>query len=226
MRAALFALGLPALALAFPGMAGIKSRDEGIQMLAQMKREADAELAERQSLTNVLGAVLDDVTGLLGSVASSVDPDNYRPESGYTFEAPGAADSRGPCPGLNLLANYGYLPRDGYVTFGQVVDATARGFNMGADLASILATFAVLTNGDIATESFYLGTGPDNVGGLNRHDTVECDISPNREDYYLGCGDNHHLSSRLFSQNVALAAAASSKQFDLGVVRNSLSVIP
>lgn len=85
---------------------------------------------------------------------------------------------------------------------------------MGTDLSSLLAVFAVLTNGDIATESFYLGSGPGNVGGLNRHDTVECDISVNREDYYLACGDNHHLSSRLFAQNVGFAAANPSKQFD------------
>ncbi|KAK5123717.1 hypothetical protein LTR85_002353 [Meristemomyces frigidus] len=220
MKAAFFALGLPALTLAFPGMMGIKSKQEGLQMLEKMKREADAELVERQSLSSILSTVVSDVKGLIGSVASSVEPDNYRPEPGYTFQAPGPNDSRGPCPGLNLLANYGYLPRNGYVNFGQVIDATSRGFNMGADLSGLLAVFAILTNGDIATESFYLGTGPGNVGGLNRHDTVEADISPNREDFYLGCGDNHHLSSRLFTQNVALAAASSSKQFDLTVMGN------
>jgi hypothetical protein len=153
-----------------------------------------------------------------GSVASGLlNPNDKRPESGYTFQAPGPNDSRGPCPGLNLLANYGYLPRNGYVNFGQVLEATARGFNMGTDLAAVLATFAVLADGDLVTESFYLGAGPNNVGGLNRHSTVEADVSPMREDYYTGCGDNHHVSSRLMKQNVALAAA-SSKQFDMQVM--------
>lgn len=153
-----------------------------------------------------------------GSVAQGVlNPSDKRPESGYTFQAPGPNDSRGPCPGLNLLANYGYLPRDGYVNFGQVLEATARGFNMGTDLATVLATFAVLADGDLVTESWYLGAGPNNVGGLNRHSTVEADVSPNREDYYNGCGDNHHVSSRLFKQNVALAKAGSG-QFDMGVM--------
>lgn len=96
----------------------------------------------------------------------------------------------------------------------------SRGFNMGADLSSLLAVFAVLADGDIATESWYLGTGPDNVGGLNRHSTVEADISPNREDYYLGCGDNHHLSSRLFKQNVQFAYADPSKQFTIDAMGN------
>lgn len=49
---------------------------------------------------------------------------------------------------------------------------------MGADLATVLVVFAVLTDGDIATESWYLGSGPNGVGGLNRHSTVEADISP------------------------------------------------
>ena len=91
---------------------------------------------------------------------------------------------------------------------------------MGTDLATVLATFAVLTDGDLATESFYLGSGPGGVGGLNRHSTVEADVSPNREDYYNGCGDNHHLSSRLFAQNVAFAAAEPSKQFTVNAMAN------
>lgn len=84
---------------------------------------------------------------------------------------------------------------------------------MGADLATVLCVFAVLTDGDIETESWYLGAGPQNVGGLIRHSTIEVDISPNREDYFLGCGDNHHLSSRIFTQNVQFAAQSADKDF-------------
>ena len=230
MKAAFVLLGLSSMGMAFPGMAGINSREEALQMLkreAEVEQQAKAEIKQRgllgdlaNGLLPTLSTLVNDVAGLLGSVATSVDPKNKRPEPGYTFKAPGSGDSRGPCPGLNLLANYGYLPRNGYVNYGQVLDATARGFNMGADLATVLAVFTILADGDIATESWYLGAGPNNVGGLNRHDTAECDISPNREDYYLGAGDNHHLSSRLFTQNVALAAADSSKQFTMDVMGN------
>nr|POE49013.1 aromatic peroxygenase [Quercus suber] len=171
--------------------------------------------AEERSL---LGSLLGDVDSLLGSVASSIDPNNKRPEPGYEFIAPGKSDSRGPCPGLNLLANYGYLPRDGHVSFSQVVEAVARGFNMGADLAVVLATFAILTDGDPVTETWYLGAGPGNVGGLNRHSTIEVDISPNKEDFYLGCGDNHHISSRMFEQNVKFAAQDGNKEFNYAVM--------
>lgn len=45
-----------------------------------------------------LNKVVDDVNGLLTSVAASVDPENLRPQAGYEFQAPGPNDSRGPCP--------------------------------------------------------------------------------------------------------------------------------
>ncbi|KAK3114655.1 hypothetical protein LTR53_006826 [Teratosphaeriaceae sp. CCFEE 6253] len=222
MRTSLLLLTLPALGLAYPGMMGAGSREEMLDILVEKRNaEAASKLEERQVLSSLIGTVANlvgDVKGLLGSVASAVNPSNKRPESGYVFQEPKSTDSRGPCPGLNLLANYGYLPRDGHVNFEQVVEATARGFNMGTDLSTVLLVFAILTDGDIPTQSFYLGTGPNGVGGLNRHSTVEADISPNREDFYLGCGDNHHLSSRMFAQNVAYAVKDSSKQFSLAVM--------
>ena len=90
------------------------------------------------------------------------------------------------------------------------------------DLATVLCVFAVLADGDLATESWYLGAGPGGVGGLNRHSTVEADVSPNREDFYNGCGDNHHLSSRLFKQNVHFAATGSGK-FDMATMAQQYS---
>ncbi|KAL1603848.1 hypothetical protein SLS60_005440 [Paraconiothyrium brasiliense] len=208
-------LALPALSAAHPGMS-----NADVERYLRKRQIDEAALQERQLLGGLIGtvqALTNTVSGLLGAVANNISPDNKRPEPGYEFQAPGPGDSRGPCPGLNLLANHGYLPRNGYVTFQQVLEATSRGFNMGADLTTVLATFAVLADGDIASESFYLGslTGAD---GLNRHSTVEADVSPNREDYYNGCGDNHHLSSRMFKQNVGFAAADSSKQFTMEVM--------
>ena len=140
MKSTLFLLGLPALSYAFPGMMGIDSREAALKQLKEMRNaEAEPKVQERQLLGSVtsgllsgsalsgglIGTLVNDVKGLLGSVASSVNPDNKRPEPGYEFQAPGPNDSRGPCPGLNLLANYGYLPRDGYVNFGQVLEATS-----------------------------------------------------------------------------------------------------
>lgn len=123
MKSAFIILALAGFSTAFPGMLGVESKRDMVEKL-QDARNNEA-LDKRQGLIPNLGSLLNDVKGLLGSAASSIDPDNYRPEPGYEFKAPGPDDSRGPCPGLNLLANYGYLPRDGYVNFGQVVEATA-----------------------------------------------------------------------------------------------------
>lgn len=109
-------------ALAFPNLSGRNIYD----VLRNTRNERTSEtFVKRQGLVPGVSSLVNDIEGLLGSVASAVDPDNYRPEPGYDYQEPGPNDSRGPCPGLNLLANHGYLPRDGYVNFGQVVNATA-----------------------------------------------------------------------------------------------------
>jgi len=78
-----------------------------------------------ETVSETISALTSTVEGLLGSVAEGLlNPDDKRPEPGYDFRAPGPGDSRGPCPALNLLANHGYLPRNGTVTFGEVVEAT------------------------------------------------------------------------------------------------------
>ena len=38
-----------------------------------------------------------------------------------------AGDLRGPCPGLNALANHNYLPHDGFASVTQFVEATNQG---------------------------------------------------------------------------------------------------
>lgn len=111
---AVLALALPAVTSAYPGMMGASSRAELENALKEAyKREAAAE-PEPQGLVgglltgvgDTVKALGDTVGGLLNSVGNVlVVADNKRPEPGYTFQAPGPGDSRGPCPGLNLLAN-------------------------------------------------------------------------------------------------------------------------
>lgn len=79
------------------------------------------------------------------------------PENDFPFIAPGPTDQRGPCPGMNTLANHGYLPRNGIVTAGQVFEASDRVFNMAVDLAALLISGAVSLNGDIQTLTFSIG---------------------------------------------------------------------
>lgn len=51
----------------------------------------------------------------------------------HAWKAPGKNDQRGPCPGLNALANHGYLPHNGIGTIDQFVDSVMKGeWNLAA----------------------------------------------------------------------------------------------
>ena len=45
----------------------------------------------------------------------------------HAFKAPGKYDQRGPCPGLNALANHNYISHDGVASYGEVVTAINQG---------------------------------------------------------------------------------------------------
>ena len=45
----------------------------------------------------------------------------------HAWVAPGAGDQRGPCPGLNALANHGYLPHNGVADIATTVSAVNTG---------------------------------------------------------------------------------------------------
>jgi len=46
----------------------------------------------------------------------------------YAFVAPNLnTDARGPCPGLNAMANHGYIPHNGVATIQQFIDGTYDG---------------------------------------------------------------------------------------------------
>jgi len=90
------ALSLAASAAAFPGM----NRDAMLEDLMKGKRAATPTTTAKASSTGLLGgvaSVLGTVTGdleqvvqgLVGSVASAVSADDFRPQSGYVFQAPG-----------------------------------------------------------------------------------------------------------------------------------------
>jgi hypothetical protein len=45
----------------------------------------------------------------------------------HAFQAPGQSDQRGPCPGLNALANHNYISHNGITSHGEVVTAINQG---------------------------------------------------------------------------------------------------
>jgi len=98
---AAIAATMAASAAAFPGMNKEAMMED---LMKNAKRSATPTTTAKASATGLLGgvaSVLGTVTGdlegviqgLVGSVASAVDADDFRPQPGYVFQAPGPNDS-------------------------------------------------------------------------------------------------------------------------------------
>ncbi|KAK0475469.1 Chloroperoxidase [Armillaria novae-zelandiae] len=107
----------------------------------------------------------------------------------HEWKAPGAYDLRGPCPGLNTLANHGFLPRDGRnITIDIVLKAASEGYNFDPSVLILAAKVGLLTTD--APDSFTLDD-------IKLHGTIEHDASLSRSDYLLG--DNVHFNETIFT---------------------------
>ncbi|KAL9935788.1 hypothetical protein V8E36_005365 [Tilletia maclaganii] len=127
-------------------------------------------------------------------------------DSAHPCRKPRSSDIRGPCPGLNTLANHGYLNRTGIVTPQDIVKAVQIGYNMAQPLAVFLAWGAHVVDGNLLTNLISIGrkstrtgtaapaAGP--AGGLNTHGLFEGDASTTRGDAYFG--DNFSFNETLF----------------------------
>lgn len=126
-----------------------------------------------------------------------------------------AGDQRGPCPGLNALANHGYLPRNGVAGLQEVIDATMSVFGMGLDLATFLAVYGTVYDGNpISLDPGYSiggappsGLGSNLLGSLGllgtpqgltgSHNKYESDASATMGDLYV-YGNNDEVQIPFF----------------------------
>ncbi|KAJ6141516.1 hypothetical protein N7470_009906 [Penicillium chermesinum] len=108
-------------------------------------------------------------------------------------------DQRGPCPGLNALANHGYIPRNGVVSFANVIEAINKVYGMGVDLATVLAIMGTVWTGNPLSldPSFSIGGTPQ--GLIGSHNFIESDSSNTRDDLYV-TGNNHALNMDKFME--------------------------
>lgn len=128
-------------------------------------------------------------------------PEPIQVDGEHSWQAPIEGQQRGPCPGLNALANHGYISRDGIVTLPEVIPAAHSVFGMGLDVAGLLSTLAVVSGGAPVSlfPRFSIGGEDKAVSlllngllgvagmpqGLNlTHNIVEGDASPTRNDLY------------------------------------------
>ncbi|XP_044724545.1 peroxidase, family 2 domain-containing protein [Hirsutella rhossiliensis] len=112
----------------------------------------------------------------------------------HRFIAPRPGDQRGPCPGLNAMANHNYIPRNGVATAGQFIKGCMDVYGMGLDLATFLAEIGAVVSGDL-------------VGLLGRprgisfsHNKYEADCSPTRGDYFQYGGNAYKLQLSQFQE--------------------------
>ncbi|EGP84401.1 unnamed protein product [Zymoseptoria tritici ST99CH_3D1] len=132
-------------------------------------------------------------------------------DKAHQFVAPDySKDIRGPCPGLNAAANHNFLAHDGVVTYNELVDAQQNVYNVGYDLANLLAILGLtVTDGDLVTEKLSIGCdatsrtsfNPILTGsepGLDGHNKFEGDSSLTRNDFFTANGDNFSFNGTLF----------------------------
>jgi hypothetical protein len=128
------------------------------------------------------------------------------------WHPPNTDDLRGPCPGLNALANHGFLPRDGKnLTLPTTVKGLAA-INVTTETATLLTLAALKTSSDPASGAFTLAD-------LGKHGFIEHDGSLSREDTALPGGEKLTLNEAAYNDflgyfegetavSVALAAKA------------------
>jgi hypothetical protein len=133
----------------------IKQREQKDQFFSSYNSTEDCEDAaaglDRRQTTNCRSHPLSDF------LPTTVAGLKKFPEAAYPYQDPKPSDQRGACPGLNTMANHGYIPRSGIVTVAQSIKASADVFNMGADLTAFLAGGSVIFAGDIPTMTFSIG---------------------------------------------------------------------
>ncbi|CAI6341405.1 unnamed protein product [Periconia digitata] len=150
--------------------------------------------------------------------AFDADAQRISTTGAHAYIAPGSNDVRGPCPGLNALANHGYISRTGVDSVLSITAASNEVFGMGLDLAAFLSVYSGVMAGDIT--SFSIGGKANSgslLGGLTSslgllgegqglsasHNRFECDASPTRGDLY-STGDPVSLNLEQFEQLAAM----------------------
>ncbi|KAF2745595.1 Cloroperoxidase [Sporormia fimetaria CBS 119925] len=135
-------------------------------------------------------------------------------DEAHKFMPPTDKDIRGPCPGLNALANHNFIARDGITHYTELVDAIQNVYNVGYDLANFLAAFGIyVADGDPITRKLSIGCdatsrtswNPVITGsepGLNGHNKMEQDASLTRNDYWTHGGDNFNFNVTLWERFV------------------------
>jgi len=200
------AAGLAQYASAFPAMHAIPAEDI-------------TKLTRRQGNT----VVVDPAVPLKNFNAKAQYVSN---KGKYAFVAPGKNDARGPCPGLNAMANHGYIPHNGVATITQFIEGTGKVFGMGVDLAAFLAVLGASIDGDGLSWSIG-GANPALLVGnglTGSHNKYESDVSPTRPDLYEK-GNNYEVDWTQWKEFYDMQAdkSVAESNYDLDILQKHRS---
>ncbi|KAK7038985.1 hypothetical protein VNI00_010377 [Paramarasmius palmivorus] len=118
------------------------------------------------------------VASAVALASATTSPHDEIDWSQHPFQAADADDARGPCPGLNTLANHGFLPRNGKnITIPIVLQGAVDGFNVQNDALALAAKAALFTSN--LNDQFTLND-------IKLHSNIEHDGSISRADHALG----------------------------------------
>ncbi|KAF5254677.1 hypothetical protein FANTH_610 [Fusarium anthophilum] len=139
-----------------------------------------------------------------------------------------AGDIRGLCPGLNTLANHGYLPHNGVATFTEYVTAVGKVWGMAPDMSSLLTTLGVVLGGNLVAVSQggwskYMNNNLLGLFGTPRgldgtHPFFEVDGSPTRGDIYDPIGNNNDMNMTYFMELYNLQKDAENPNYSIDVL--------
>ncbi|KAF8209703.1 Chloroperoxidase [Mycena galopus ATCC 62051] len=122
----------------------------------------------------------------------------------HAYVPAGPGDFRGPCPGLNSMANHNYIPHNGIATWEQLLNGSLACFGAGPAFDAVAIALGMYGANLLAPPDFPLSIGEmppaGIVGGIlappsgltNTHNQFEIDASVTRCDLYE-CGDAHTL---------------------------------
>ncbi|KAJ7473148.1 Chloroperoxidase [Mycena galericulata] len=151
----------------------------------------------------------------------------------HTFVPPGDGDFRGPCPGLNAMANHNYIPHNGIVEFTESIVQSQYVFGFGPDIGLVAAVLA-LFGADLLSIGFPFSIGgappPGLLSGIlggivgppkglsGTHNQFESDTSPTRGDYYQFNKDNYDMQLPFFEALYNLQPDSPESNYDLPVL--------
>ncbi|KAJ7838305.1 Chloroperoxidase [Mycena leptocephala] len=134
------------------------------------------------------------------------------PDADHPFIAPGPNDMRGPCPGMNTLANHGYISRNGITSFEEIIIAAGEAFNIDRDMGVGMAALNLLARGNAFVNKISIGgisplvpplpgqiDGPE-TRGIAAHGRGEGDASMTRSDVHIG--DSRNFNQTLWDEDL------------------------